>query len=105
MPERMWRHRPGRYNAAVTKYVKDEVQVVYVRHKANPSMLFVGAPWGPWTATTLKEDPDFELVRQAYLKKHPVPPPPPERGLTVYEWLRRPVLSCRPDDDPTTESE
>lgn len=93
LPER-WKQRPARYNASISRYCKDRISVILVRPKMGPRLLIISSPWGPAVVNTaLDEDsPDLEAHRRLYLEAHPVPPPEPARGLSVYERLRRPEI-------------
>jgi hypothetical protein len=90
MPEREWRHRPQRNNACVSKYVKDDVTVIFVRPQKGDAMVLACAPWGPWVVSpNVGSATDLEEVRRAYLEFHPPPPPEPVVGPSVYDLLLR----------------
>lgn len=92
MPERDWRQKPAKYNAAISKYMKDGVSVSYVQPKGDLGFIIARSSWGPWMVMDIAPGgpPDLEQVRQNYLCHHPSPRQP--KGLSVYERLRRPEI-------------
>jgi hypothetical protein len=88
MPERIWRHRPPRNNACVSRYTKDEVTVVLVRPGKGLPFAVVTSSWGPWVVDPSPVD-DLEVIRRLYVESHPLPASEPVVGPSVYELLRR----------------
>ena len=92
MPDRTWQPRQARFNASISTHRLDEVEITLVHQRSGPSLMFVGASWGPWVVyPKLLDKPDFEAVRVEYLKLHPEPPPKDSRP-TSYAHILKEIL-------------